>query len=965
MRNAELKILHSAFAIRTLALPPALRHDAFMSLTCPKCARVLEYSGDAPSFCSYCGQALAQSSEVATAEFMPTSESAAEAVTLPPDPQRTRPVIPLCSTPVRPVAGYRLVRELGRGGMGVVWEAEQLNSGRRVALKLLVPGQEHTLDSLERFLREGRLAAALSHPRSTFVFEAGADDGRPYISMELMPGRTLADIGRESGPLPVSQAVDHMLDVIEGLDAAHAAGVIHRDVKPSNCFFDSDGRIKVGDFGLSKSLLGDAALTRTGAFMGTPLFAAPEQVRGGAVDERTDIYGVGATLFFLIAGRGPFEGDATAVIAQIASDPAPSLQRFCPGVPKDLDRIVARALEKEPGRRFGTLADFRQALLPFASQGLTPAPLGRRLGAFFLDLMIAGFLCGLAIVAVFFAAAFRSAPANRIEWFSTYWMVVSQLISFVGMVSYFTLLEARGGRSLGKRVLGLRVVRADGSRPGLWRAFVRAVLVPGLIVLGELALLPLLYSENPANPGAMDRNQMLRQQLLGPLAFVPVGLCLASMRRRNGFRGLHELATGTRVVTLRAVPSSASDLDVPVIKPQSFADLPSRFGPYEVRGLLGRCGDATVYAGRDESLDRRVWIFARAAEAPPISTERALVSRPARPRWLQGGVCPEGRWDAFEAVRGSPLRDLGRVKWEQLRFVLRELAQEFSIALNEGTLPARLTRDQVWLDRDGQTRLLDAPILGIKELDDPLQEPDGPTAATAVALLRDLAQRCSHEAGLPIHAREFIAELQRRPDDAATLAWAADQLNQLASRAARVYHSDRFVSICVSAGLESSLFQIAISLVAIALSRVTGLPMAGLIVMSFLAALLTPAVLGYFTHGGPVFRLVSIAVRRNDGRPATRLRCAVRTGVAWVLAMLNTAMTIAVLPIFTSVDSMGLPAAGEEHAAVPADALWGLMLAGCASGLLYIFHILGAIYAIVQPERGLQDLIAGTRLVPR
>src|SRR5262249_1373436 len=159
------------------------------------------------------------------------------------------------------------------GGMGVVWEAEQSGSGRRVALKLLAAGRDHAPETLDRFTREGQLAAALSHPRSTFVYEAGAHEGQPYISMELMPGRTLSDVIDAEGALPVPRAVDLMLDVIDGLDAAHAAGVIHRDVKPSNCFLDRDGRVKVGDFGLSKSLVSDVHLTRTGAFMGTPLFA--------------------------------------------------------------------------------------------------------------------------------------------------------------------------------------------------------------------------------------------------------------------------------------------------------------------------------------------------------------------------------------------------------------------------------------------------------------------------------------------------------------------------------------------------------------------------------------------------------------------------------------------------------------------------------------------------------------------
>src|SRR5262249_37010118 len=170
-----------------------------MNLACPHCQRVLDFSGDAPVFCGYCGHSLAGAVEVATAEYAPAAESFANAATLPPDPTRAAAAEPNIDRPGREVAGYVLVRELGRGGMGVAWEAEQTGSGRRVALKLLAAGREHAPETLERFVREGQLAAALSHPRSTFVYEAGAYEGQPYISMELMPGRTLSDVIDEEG----------------------------------------------------------------------------------------------------------------------------------------------------------------------------------------------------------------------------------------------------------------------------------------------------------------------------------------------------------------------------------------------------------------------------------------------------------------------------------------------------------------------------------------------------------------------------------------------------------------------------------------------------------------------------------------------------------------------------------------------------------------------------------------------
>src|SRR5262249_7217029 len=149
---------------------------------------------------------------------------------------------------------YRLLRRLGAGGMGTVYEAEDA-AGVRVAVKLIAPGRGLSAEAVERFRREGRLARAITDPRCVLVRAADADAGQPYIVMELMPGDTLKDLVEREGPLPPGRAVALALDVIDGLRAAHRLGVIHRDVKPGNCFLDADGRAKVGDFGLAKALI--------------------------------------------------------------------------------------------------------------------------------------------------------------------------------------------------------------------------------------------------------------------------------------------------------------------------------------------------------------------------------------------------------------------------------------------------------------------------------------------------------------------------------------------------------------------------------------------------------------------------------------------------------------------------------------------------------------------------------------
>ena len=192
--------------------------------------------------------------------------------------------------------GYRLLGLLGRGGMGTVYEAEQLSTGRRVALKML--GQQlDSPDVRKRFLREGRLAASVNHPNSLYIFGSEEIEGLPVITMEIAGAGTLKDQLKKHGPLPVTEAVVAVLDVISGLESAFAGGVLHRDIKPSNCFVCPDGSVKVGDFGLSVFTLArtDTFVTAHGKIMGTPAYASPEQLRGDNLDLRADIYSVGAS----------------------------------------------------------------------------------------------------------------------------------------------------------------------------------------------------------------------------------------------------------------------------------------------------------------------------------------------------------------------------------------------------------------------------------------------------------------------------------------------------------------------------------------------------------------------------------------------------------------------------------------------------------------------------------------------
>ncbi|HSU57414.1 MAG TPA: protein kinase, partial [Candidatus Dormibacteraeota bacterium] len=401
---------------------------------------------------------------------MPPEAGPTGTIVLPPPPESSRGL---------PQAGeelghYKIVRLLGSGGMGTVFEAEDLENGRRIALKVL----SHTLDlpeARERFFREGRLAASINHPNSVYVFGTEEIGGTPIISMELVSGGTLQQQVRAQGPLPVGQAVDSVLQIIAGLQAAQRIGILHRDVKPSNCYRAEDGTVKIGDFGLSISttVRTEPALTATGAFLGTPAFCSPEQLRGDELNARSDMYSVGATLFYLLTGRTPFEGkNHVQLLATVLEQPAPSPHQLRPDVPRALGQIVQRCLEKQPGDRFKSYDELARALTPFGSAAPTPATLGLRFLAGAIDAMILGVLSTAASwpllgssFGVLNLMAHRSLQglAFLFSW-------------FLGSIFYYATAESRWGATPGKAICRLRVVGPDKNQPDFWRAALRAFI---------------------------------------------------------------------------------------------------------------------------------------------------------------------------------------------------------------------------------------------------------------------------------------------------------------------------------------------------------------------------------------------------------------------------------------------------------------------------------------------------------
>ena len=291
---------------------------------------------------------------------------------LPPGPAGTPPPGPL-GTPTAGsrVAGYRLQEQIGQGGMAVVFRAEDERLGRLVALKVLAPALVRDESFRRRFVRESRTAAAVDHPHIIPIYEAGEADGALYIAMRYVRGGDVGTLIRRTGPLSPAQVAAIISPMASALDAAHAAGLVHRDVKPANMLLDTQaGRpdhVYLSDFGLSKAWQGSTRLTGSGLFFGTLDYSAPEQIEGQPVDGRTDQYSLGCAAFELLAGEPPFRRDQPLAVmyAQVTAPP-PLLTQRRAGLPPAVDQVVARVLAKSPGDRYSSCgelaAQLRQAL---------------------------------------------------------------------------------------------------------------------------------------------------------------------------------------------------------------------------------------------------------------------------------------------------------------------------------------------------------------------------------------------------------------------------------------------------------------------------------------------------------------------------------------------------------------------------------------------------------------------------
>ena len=917
-----------------------------MTLDCPHCRRSLEYSGDRPRFCAYCGgpvsgasltETVDEGSGDATMAYGPATRSAPRAEA------RDR------------VGNYRLIRQLGRGGMGTVHEAEDLEAGRRVAVKLLSPGVVATPEAVERFRREGRLASAIAHPRCVFVLAADEDRGDPFIAMELMTGENLQDLVAREGPLAVVVAVAKILDVVEGLAEAHRLGVIHRDVKPSNCFLEADGRVKVGDFGLSKSMGVDAGLTRTGAFLGTPLYASPEQIKAEELDAQTDVYSVAATLYFLLTGRAPHEGrDAASTLAKIVSETPPTVRSLRPEVPRELEAAVMKGLERSRDRRWRDLHDLREGLLPFAAGRTTIGGFGLRIGAYIFDIE------GNKFVAIFLANFITLVQSGRNLGTATS-MLMSTVFDIVFFVVNFAVVETWLGCSPGKKLLRLRVFDAErGGRPPTGRALRRAGVFFALVILP-----PAICRHLPAAHRAGYWSVPPAVKLLGLLAIA------STMRAGNGYRGLHERLSGTKVIRLprpsvrrrraKLGLASASELSRP-------EGLPSRLGPFEVRGAIRWADGMGRLLGVDESLGREVWIDVGPPGGAAIPDARRGLTRGTRPRWVGGGALGDRRWEAYLRPEGLPLgveARLSAAPWREVRPGFEQLAEELAAAAVEGTLPRRLDPANV-LVQPGVGIILDDGPEGIDPVGEPIQAASARAlrflgAAGALAIegtKRGEADRGRPVRGpIPLHARAILDRLLGGGPPYPTFGAALAELKASRDRPTELGGSTRFIlGLNATIGLAFRLVPpfALVLLLRLVVSRLTGRPLVGpgddggaafnienpTIFGSIAACWFSWAAA---TRGGLVPRLLGLALVDRDGLTPSRRRCVGRELLIW-------GPQCALLALSNIHKYLG---PGYRWLEMP------MVLSGVA------WTLFDAAFEAWRPGRQWHDWASGTRLVPR
>jgi serine/threonine protein kinase len=358
-----------------------------IAVTCPGCGVNALLDGEGKgAVCAQCGHALptadrtvaeSQVSSLPGEERVPSPPPGGAAATAnitaaPKTDEASHDSAELCACLAPPqepgelgrLGNYRVLRIVGSGGMGVVFEAEDVNLKRRVALKALLPNLGASSTARKRFLREARAAADVESDHVVSIYQIGEDRGVPFLAMQFLKGETLEDRARREPPLPMSEIVRIGREMALGLDAAHARGLVHRDVKPSNTWLEAgSGRVKILDFGLARNAGEESDVTRLGAILGTPAYMSSEQARGLSATPRSDLFSLGSVLYRLCTGRQPFKGNGTVdTLMAVATETPPPPRELNPAVPAALDSLITHLMAKEPGDRPGSARDVAHAL---------------------------------------------------------------------------------------------------------------------------------------------------------------------------------------------------------------------------------------------------------------------------------------------------------------------------------------------------------------------------------------------------------------------------------------------------------------------------------------------------------------------------------------------------------------------------------------------------------------------------
>ena len=427
------------------------------------------------------------------------------------------------------LAHYRIEEKIGEGAMGTVYRAHDEGLDRKVAVKVLRPGVTGMTVRVDRFFREARAAARVTHPNLTHVHYVGGDGSYRFFAMEYVIGESLDDHVLSKGPLNLESGIDLLVQAAAGLAAAHEVSIVHRDVKPSNILVQPDGTVKVTDFGLSKSIEADVAQSQEGAVTGTPTYMSPEQCRSRKVDARADVYALGLTVWAMFVGAPPFPGPNLGdVINDQINTPLPSLTARRPDLPRSHERVLERMCAKQPEDRPADMHAVIELLEACRPRAVHPAPIVARAVAVGLDLVAAL----VAMMSISFLMQAFEGDSDELR-FTLSGEFQFALFAFLFMVMTITP-EVRHQMTLGKWFLNLCVRARDGSEAPRRAYFLRAILRFPSLAFGATGLGMLL--------GFLDGPMDL-------LALAAVVLGLGAFYLTKG-KTLSDLLTKTRVVYL-------------------------------------------------------------------------------------------------------------------------------------------------------------------------------------------------------------------------------------------------------------------------------------------------------------------------------------------------------------------------------------------------------------------------------